>query len=184
MPNKRRYRLSLKPEFAAAARQELGKSCDPLCVIRRTIGSVMTKLRRLKALTVYAFLVLVTTAWVHKFNAKGYQQTLHSLLKSFGVGAYVFILSFSVASLVSMPTSESRASLAWSSRDGSALGVDIGISLLRLEFRESGALDEIGRDGPPDPAALVRPRDQHDFASLPSIDSDMIRPRNICRGAL
>ena len=63
----------------------------------------MTKLRLLKASTVYAFLVLIATAWVYKFNANGYTQTLASLRASFGDLAYVFIAIFSVVSFLSMP---------------------------------------------------------------------------------
>lgn len=57
----------------------------------------------LKGVTVCAFLILITTAWVFKFDAHGYNQTLGSLHKSLGDGAYVFIAIFSVASLLSMP---------------------------------------------------------------------------------
>jgi cytochrome bd-type quinol oxidase subunit 2 len=63
----------------------------------------MTGLRVLKAVTAYAFLVLITTAWVYKFNAKGYSQTLDSLRASFGDLAYVFIAIFSVGSMLSTP---------------------------------------------------------------------------------
>jgi hypothetical protein len=63
----------------------------------------MTGLRVLKAVTAYAFLVLITTAWVYKFNANGYRQTLDSLRASLGDVAYVFIAIFAVASLVSTP---------------------------------------------------------------------------------
>jgi hypothetical protein len=63
----------------------------------------MSQLRVLKGVTVYAFLILITTAWVYKFNPHGYNQTLGSLLKSFGPNAYIFIAIFSVASLVSIP---------------------------------------------------------------------------------
>jgi hypothetical protein len=60
-------------------------------------------MRLLKAVTVYAFLVLITTAWVFKFNANGYTQTLDSLRASFGDAAYIFIAFFSVATFVSTP---------------------------------------------------------------------------------
>ncbi len=63
----------------------------------------MTKLRVLQAVTVCAFLVLVMTAWVYRFNANGYRQTLDSLQKSYGAGAYIFIALFSVVNLISMP---------------------------------------------------------------------------------
>lgn len=63
----------------------------------------MTALRALKAVTVCAFLVLVMTAWVHRFNVDGYRQTLDSLEKSYGATAYLFIALFSVVSLISMP---------------------------------------------------------------------------------
>ena len=63
----------------------------------------MTALRVLKALTVCAFLVLITTAWVFRFSLNGYAQTLTSLHASFGDGAYIFIAIFSVASLVTTP---------------------------------------------------------------------------------
>jgi hypothetical protein len=62
----------------------------------------MTGFRVLKVATVCAFLVLVTTAWVFRFNSNGYSQTLGSLRTSFGDGAYIFIALFSVGSLVSM----------------------------------------------------------------------------------
>jgi len=63
----------------------------------------MTQLRVLKAVTACAFLVLITTAWVYKFSPGGYRQTLDSLQKSYGAGAYLFIALFSVVSLISMP---------------------------------------------------------------------------------
>lgn len=63
----------------------------------------MTGLRVLKAVTACAFLILMTTGWVFKFNAHGYNETLGSLRASFGDGAYIFIAIFSTASLVSMP---------------------------------------------------------------------------------
>lgn len=63
----------------------------------------MIGLRLLKAVTVCAFLILITTAWVFKFDAHGYNQTLASLRARFGDGAYIFIAIFSVASLISMP---------------------------------------------------------------------------------
>jgi hypothetical protein len=63
----------------------------------------VTSLRVLKAITFCAFLVLITTAWVFRFNVHGYNQTLGSLRAGFGDGAYIFIAIFSVASLVSMP---------------------------------------------------------------------------------
>ncbi len=63
----------------------------------------MNQLRALKVVTLCALLVLVLTAWVYKFNPNGYTQTLDSLRKSYGDGAYVFIAIFSVVSLVSMP---------------------------------------------------------------------------------
>jgi cytochrome bd-type quinol oxidase subunit 2 len=63
----------------------------------------MSQQRALKAVTVYALLILITTAWVYKFDPHGYNQTLDSLLKNFGPNAYIFIAIFSVASLVSIP---------------------------------------------------------------------------------
>lgn len=63
----------------------------------------MIQLRILKAVTVCAFLVLVITAWVYKFDPSGYRQTLDSLQKSYGATAYIFIAIFSVVSLISMP---------------------------------------------------------------------------------
>jgi hypothetical protein len=60
-------------------------------------------MRVLKAFTVLGFLVLVTTAWVFKFNVNGYTQTLESLRRSFGDVAYIFIAIFSVATFVSTP---------------------------------------------------------------------------------
>jgi hypothetical protein len=63
----------------------------------------MTQLRVLKAVTVYAFLILITTAWVCKFDPHGYNRTLDALLKSFGSNAYIFIALFSVATVVSIP---------------------------------------------------------------------------------
>jgi hypothetical protein len=63
----------------------------------------MTAIRVLKAVAVYAFLVLITTAWVLKFDVKGYQRTLSALQASFGDGAYIFIAIFSVATFVSTP---------------------------------------------------------------------------------
>ena len=63
----------------------------------------MIGLRWLKAVTVCAFLILITTAWVFRFDLHGYNQTLASLRSSFGDGAYIFIAIFSVASLISMP---------------------------------------------------------------------------------
>jgi hypothetical protein len=67
------------------------------------LEGIVTGLRVLKAITVCAFLILITTAWVFKFNVHGYNQTLDSLHAGFGDGAYIFIAIFSVASLVSMP---------------------------------------------------------------------------------
>jgi|SRR5579862_3507290 len=63
----------------------------------------MTGLRALKAATVCAFVVLITTAWVFRFDPHGYNQTLSSLRASYGDGAYIFIGIFSVASLVCTP---------------------------------------------------------------------------------
>ncbi len=63
----------------------------------------MIGLRVLKAATVCAFLVLLTTAWVFRFDPSGYNQTLHSLRASSGDSAYIFIAIFSVVSLLSMP---------------------------------------------------------------------------------
>ena len=63
----------------------------------------MTKLRVLMAVAVYGVLVLITTAWVYKFDVNGYRETLAILLASFGDVAYLFIATFSVASLVSIP---------------------------------------------------------------------------------
>jgi hypothetical protein len=63
----------------------------------------MTALRVLKALTVCAFLVLITTAGVFRFSINGYTQTLTSLRASFGDGAYIFIAIFSVVTLVATP---------------------------------------------------------------------------------
>ena len=64
---------------------------------------VMTAIRVLKAVAVYALLVLATTAWVFKFSANGYTETLDSLRKSFGDAAYIFIVVFSVGTFVSTP---------------------------------------------------------------------------------
>ena len=77
----------------------------------------MTQLRVLKAVTVCAFLVLLTTAWEYKFSLGGYRQTLDSLQKSYGANADIFIALFSVVSLVSMPIFGSPASRAWSCPD-------------------------------------------------------------------
>lgn len=63
----------------------------------------MTTLRVLKAVTVCAFVVLLLMAWVFRFNANGYSQTLTSLRHSWGDGAYIFIAIFSVVSLISTP---------------------------------------------------------------------------------
>lgn len=63
----------------------------------------MIGLRLLKAVTVCAFVVLVTTAWVFRFDPHGYNQTLASLRASYGDVAYIFIGIFSVASLVCTP---------------------------------------------------------------------------------
>jgi len=63
----------------------------------------MTAMRVLKAITVYALLVLITTAWVLKSITNGYTQTLASLRTSLGDVAYVFIAIFSVATFVSTP---------------------------------------------------------------------------------
>jgi len=63
----------------------------------------MTQLRMLKLVTIGALLVLITTAWVCKFDPHGYNRSLDSLLKSFGANAYIFIAVFCVASLVSIP---------------------------------------------------------------------------------
>jgi hypothetical protein len=63
----------------------------------------MTALRVLKAVTVCAFAVLLLMAWVFRFNANGYSQTLTSLRASWGDGAYIFIAIFSVVSLISTP---------------------------------------------------------------------------------
>jgi hypothetical protein len=63
----------------------------------------MTAMRMLKAVTVYALLVLITTAWVLKFSTDGYRQTLASLQASLGAGAYILIAIFSVATFVSTP---------------------------------------------------------------------------------
>jgi hypothetical protein len=68
-----------------------------------SLGEIVTGLRALKAITVCAFLILITTAWVFRFNIHGYNQTLDNLHAGFGDGAYIFIAIFSVASLVSMP---------------------------------------------------------------------------------
>jgi hypothetical protein len=43
------------------------------------------------------------TAWVYKFDASGYRQTLDSLQTSYGATACIFIAIFSVVSLISMP---------------------------------------------------------------------------------
>lgn len=59
-------------------------------------------LRVLKAATVCAFLVLLTTAWVFRFDPHGYNQTLAALRASYGDGAYIFIAIFSVVSLISI----------------------------------------------------------------------------------
>jgi hypothetical protein len=63
----------------------------------------MTALRVLKAVTVGALLVLLTTAGVFRFNVNGYSQTLSSLRASWGDGAYIFIAIFSVVSMVATP---------------------------------------------------------------------------------
>lgn len=63
----------------------------------------MTAIRVLKAVAGYAFLVVITTAWVFKFNVHGYTQTLTSLQASVGDGAYILIAIFSVATFVSTP---------------------------------------------------------------------------------
>src|ERR1700677_2570332 len=61
----------------------------------------MTTLRVLKAVTVWAFVVLLLMAWVFRFNTNGYSQTLTSLRHSWGDGAYILIAIFSVVSLIS-----------------------------------------------------------------------------------
>ena len=63
----------------------------------------MIGLRVLKAVTVCAFVVLITTTWVFRFDPHGYNQTLSSLRENYGDGAYIFIAIFSVASLVCTP---------------------------------------------------------------------------------
>ena len=63
----------------------------------------MAGLRVMKVLTLCALLVLMATAWVFRFDAHGYNETLGSLRRSFGDGAYIFIAIFSAASLVSVP---------------------------------------------------------------------------------
>ena len=63
----------------------------------------MTTLRALKALTVCAFLNLILTAWVFRFDAHGYNRTLDGLRASFGDSAYILISILSVTSLVAVP---------------------------------------------------------------------------------
>ncbi len=88
----------------------------------------MSQLRVLKAVTVCAFLVLLATAWVYKFSASGYTQTLDSLHKSYGANAYIFIALFSVVSLVSMPI------LGFAGLAGMVLSKRLGRSALILGF--------------------------------------------------
>jgi hypothetical protein len=88
----------------------------------------VAQLRVLKAVTVCAFLGLAMTAWVYKFNAGGYSQTLDSLQKSYGDAAYLFIAFFSVVSLISMPI------FAIAGFVGMALSRRLGRSALILGF--------------------------------------------------